>query len=124
MISTSVTASQLSSVFLSLVLEDHFLLFYVSSTIFSTHPDSVAFQCAGIVVVCRVSWPLCWLTAGRRANISAASQAGRPNQTLEAGLIGLTYSIKPSIKPPLTIHWGLTASDIKERARTGLFKQS
>ncbi|KAG7240588.1 hypothetical protein INR49_026643, partial [Caranx melampygus] len=41
-----------------------------------------------------------------------------PNQTLEAGLIGLTYSIKPSIKLPLTIHWGLTASDITERSNS------
>lgn len=76
--------------------------------------QSVAFQCAASVVVSRISCSLCWLSAGCRANIRAASLAGRPNQTLEAGLIGLTYSIKPSIKLPLTIHWGLTASDITE----------
>lgn len=59
---------------------------------------------ASAAAVCRMSRSLCLLSAGCRANIRAASPAGRPNQTLEAGLIGLTYSIKPSIKPPLTIH--------------------
>lgn len=61
---------------------------------------------ASAAAVCRMSRSLCLLSAGCRANIRAASPAGRPNQTLEAGLIGLTYSIKPSIKPPLTTHWG------------------
>lgn len=65
-----------------------------------------------------MSCSLCsWLSAGCGANIRAASLAGRPNHTLEAGLIGLTYSIKPGIKPPLTVHRGLTASDAADEAR-------
>lgn len=78
-------------------------------SIFCSHRQNVA-----SAVVCHMSCSLCRLSAGCRANIRAASLAGRPNQTLEAGLIGLTYSIKPSIKPPLTLHWGLTTSDITE----------
>lgn len=47
-------SSQLSSVFLSLVLEDHFLLFYVSSTIFSTHPDKEWPFSAPALLLCAV----------------------------------------------------------------------
>lgn len=61
-------------------------------------------QSVASAAACRMSRSLCLLSVGRGANIRAASLAGRPNQTLEAGLIGLTYSIKPSNKPPLTIH--------------------
>ncbi|TNN74782.1 hypothetical protein EYF80_014882 [Liparis tanakae] len=82
------------------------------ANIFHTGPDRARRPC------CCVSYELLSLrrlSAGCGANIGAASPAGRPNQALEAGLIGLTYSIKPSIKPaPLTTHWGLTASDTAE----------
>lgn len=61
-------------------------------------------QSVASAAACRMSRSLCLLSVGRRANIRAASLAGRPNQTVEAGLIGLTYSIKPSIKLALTIH--------------------
>lgn len=61
-------------------------------------------QSVASAAACRMSRSRCLLSVGRRANIRAASLAGRPNQTLEVGLIGLTYSIKPSIKLALTIH--------------------
>ncbi|KAK2844207.1 hypothetical protein Q5P01_010866 [Channa striata] len=95
-------------------LENHLLLFYVSSATFYTDPDKVWPFSVPALLLRPISCSLCRLSAGCGANIRAASLAGRPNQTLEAGLIGLTYSIKPSIKPPLTIHWGLAASDIAE----------
>lgn len=73
-------------------------------------------SCAASAAPCRMSCSLCWLSAGCGANIRAASRAGRPNHTLEAGLIGLTYSIKPGIKPPLNARRGLTVSDIADGA--------
>lgn len=78
---------------------------------------SLHLSCAALAAPCRMSCSLCSsLSAECGANIRAASPAGRPNHSLEAGLIGLTYSIKLDIKPPLTVHWGLTASDAADAA--------
>lgn len=85
---------------------------------------SLHLSCAASAAPCRMSCSLCWLSAGCGANIRAASRAGRPNHTLEAGLIGLTYSIKPGIKPPLNVRRGLTASDIADGGRSSFFFQT
>lgn len=77
---------------------------------------SLHLSCEASAAPCRMSCSLCCLSAGCAANIRAASRAGRPNHTLEAGLIGLTYSIKPSIKPPLNVRRALTASDTADGA--------